>query len=187
MPSILTFSELRNFNEKIRLDESTRVIKSSESRYRMFSSTRQNPFLSYSSKDEESIPWIVNLLISHGGNPYIDKGDARLPKPPSISTATVLKERINSCPKLVVFVTKNTKDSIWVPWELGIADGSKGNSNIAIFPVGENSYEKDWVEQEYLGLYQRIVWGKMKDYEKELWMVYSHWDNTAYRLEDWLN
>ena len=187
MPSILTFSELKRNNEQIRLDESTRLIKSAESRFRNFSSTRQNPFLSYSSKDEDSIPWIVSLLVSHGANPYIDKGDARLPKPPSIETATILKERINSCPKLVVFVTKNTKDSIWVPWELGIADGSKGNSNIAIFPVGENSYEKDWIEQEYLGLYQRIVKGKLQGYDNELWMVYSHWNNTASRLQDWLS
>ncbi len=37
-----------------------------------------------------------------------------------------------------------------------------------------------------MGLYDRIVWGKLKGYEKEVWMVLDEVDNTATELSAWL-
>ena len=118
---------------------------------------------------------------------YIDKGDDRLPNPPSVETAKILKDTIKRLPRMVVFVTDNSKDSKWIPWELGLGDGAKTNYDIAIFPSAEKYYDTTWLEQEYLGLYRRIVWGKHVDYEKEIWMVCNCKENTATPLDKWLD
>lgn len=185
MPSILTFDKLKKYNSKI-INESTNLIKSSRYNSLNFRESTKNVFLSYSSKDFEYLPFIIKTLKNHGGIPYIDKGDDRLPNPPSVETARVLKNAIKSCKRLVVFVTTNSKDSKWIPWELGIGDGAKTNYDIALFPTTENKYETSWLEQEYLGLYSRIVWGLINGYEKELWMVHNHKENTATPLKNWL-
>ena len=79
---------------------------------------------------------------SHGGVPYIDKGDNRLPKIPSVKTAKVLKEAIKSCRRLIVFITTNSKESKWIPWELGIGDGAKTNDLGALMA----HESKDWTK-----------------------------------------
>jgi len=186
MPSILTFNELKSLNRQI-LNESTTLLKAAKYDRIYFSSSQPNVFVSYSSRDSEMIPWIIKLIKVHGGIPYIDKGDERLPNPPSVETANVLKDAIKLCKRLIVFVTTNSKDSKWIPWELGIGDGAKSNNDIALFPTAESSNETKWIEQEYLGLYRRIVWGKLEGYDKELWMVYNHNDNTATALSKWLS
>lgn len=186
MSEILTYEELKGYNNSI-LNESTQIFKSAmydEAEYKYYP---KNVFLSYSSKDSELIPWIVKLLRGHGGNPYIDKGDKRLPETPSVETAKVLKDAIISCKRLIVFVTTNSKESRWIPWELGIGDGAKSNNDIAIFPTANSAYETKWLEQEYLGLYRRIVWGKLKGYDKNVWMVYNYRNNTATELNQWLS
>jgi hypothetical protein len=185
MTSILTFDELKRYNSSI-LNEAANLIKTSALGGLRTETSLNTVFLSYSSKDSELIPFIIKVLRGHGGLPYIDKGDERLPKPPSVETAKVLKDTIKVCKRLVVFVTTNSKESKWVPWELGLGDGAKNNYDIAIFPTAENAYETSWIDQEYLGLYSRIVWGRMVGYEKEIWMVYDHKNHTATSLDKWL-
>ncbi|APG86730.1 hypothetical protein SAMCFNEI73_pB0013 (plasmid) [Sinorhizobium americanum] len=43
-----------------------------------------------------------------------------------------------------------------------------------------------WADWEYLGLYHRIVWGKHKNYGKEIWMVLDQRTFTATELSAWL-
>lgn len=88
---------------------------------------------------------------------------------------------------MVVFVTTNSKDSNWVPWELGLGDGSKSNYEIALFPSVEKSNETEWLEQEYLGLYNRIVFGGLEGYDKDVWMVYNYQKKSATELSKWLS
>jgi len=185
MPDIITFSEMSSYLGS-HLDESHTLLESRAFESNNFSSIPKTVFLSHSSKDKEYLPYVVKILVNHGGNPYIDVGDNRLPNPPSIDTAKVLKEAIVSCKRFVVFVTTNSKDSKWIPWELGIGDGSKTNYDIALFPSAEKSYEISWLSQEYLGLYRRIVWGKLNGYEKEVWMVWDYQKNEATELSKWL-
>lgn len=74
-----------------------------------------------------------------------------------------------------------------MPWELGLADGEKGEWPIALFPTAEKSYEQKWAETEYLSLYQRVVWGGILNHtEKNGWIVLNHEKNTAVTLRSWL-
>jgi len=185
MPKILTYSELKNYNRD-NLNESTEIMKKARYSSVNFSQSDKNVFLSYSSKDSELLPGIVKLLEKHGGDPYIDKGDETLPEKPSVETAEILKDSINKCKNFILFVTTNSIESKWIPWELGLGDGTKKNNDIAIFPTGEKSYETTWTEQEYLGLYRKIMFGKLEGYEKEVWMVHNNQNNTATELSKWL-
>ena len=63
----------------------------------------------------------------------------------------------------------------------------KGLWSVTLFPTAEKSYEQKWSETKYLGLYQRIVWGKIKDVtKKDGWIVLNHVKNTAVTLRRWL-
>jgi hypothetical protein len=68
-----------------------------------------------------------------------------------------------------------------------IADGEKGLVNIALFPASDSIYDGNWTSWDYLGLYHRIVWGKLSGYENELWMVLDAKANTAVTLRSWLS
>jgi hypothetical protein len=184
MPKIITLSEMKNYVSE-HITASRQLFESSSLSLENYQ-YQPYTFVSYSSKDSEYLPYVLKILTNHGAKPYVDKGDDRLPNPPSVKTAEVLKDTIKKSKRMVVFVTTNSKDSKWVPWELGLGDGSKSNNEIALFPSAENSYETKWLEQEYLGLYRRIVYGKHADYPKEIWMVYDYQSNTAIALEEWL-
>jgi hypothetical protein len=43
-----------------------------------------------------------------------------------------------------------------------------------------------WAEQEYLGLYDRIVWGDLLGHEKKIWVVLNQNANTTTELSEWL-
>jgi len=185
MPRIITFNEIRQSlsNEKYLYEE----INSSLKKSIHFSANYPNIFLSHSSKDNEFLPYVINILKNHGGNPYVDIGDNKLPNPPSVDTAKILKSNIEKTKRFVLFLTTNSKDSNWVPWELGLSDGAKNNDDIAIFPSAKEAYNSSWTNQEYLGLYQKIVWGRINGSNNEVWMVWDITNNTAIELYKWIN
>lgn len=150
------------------------------------SKSEKDIFLSHSSKDNDLLPGVVLVLQNHGGRVYVDLGDKRLPEPPSIDTAQILRGSIREMRRFVLLVSPNSKGSIWIPWELGLADGQKSTAAVALFPVVQKVTETKWAEQEYLGLYRRIVWGPLEGHEKNVWMVYDHHTNTADLLSKWL-
>lgn len=143
-------------------------------------------FLSHSSKDIDILPGAVSLLEEHGATVYVDKIDTSLPHVTSRKTASILKDRIQECKKFVLLASSKSKESKWMPWELGIADGYKKPQNVAILPAVEKTTDKQWAEQEYLGIYDRIVWGKLEGHVKEVWMVWNDDANTAIELSKWL-
>jgi hypothetical protein len=180
MVEYTTYDDLRSFGRTV---ESAELMKSVQVR----NSVGHNTFLSHSTKDQELLPGVVAILEAHGADVYIDKKDETLPPYTTRKTATILRKNIKAARKFVLFATPNSKDSRWVPWELGLSDGYKTDANIAIFPAAEYSYQHSWSEQEYLGIYDRIVWGKLAGYSNELWMVYDHEENTAVTLRNWLS
>ena len=186
MPKIITLSEMKSYVNK-NIIASKQLFESSSFSLENYDDYKPYTFVSYSSKDDEYLPYVLKILTNHGAKPYIDKGDRKLPNPPSVKTAEVLKDTIKKSKRMVVFVTTNSKDSKWVPWELGLGDGSKSNYEIALFPSVEKSDETEWLEQEYLGLYNRIVYGKLNGYNEDVWMVYNYQKNTATELSKWLN
>jgi len=177
MLSYTTFDDIRGINRQ--LNESVVIAKAAHKEYK-------TGFLSHSSKDSELLPGVLTIIENHGGHVYIDKKDSRLPDSVTPETAEILRDTIRQCKKMVVLVSSNTKESRWIPWELGLGDEAKTTRNVALFPVVEKSYETTWTQQEYLGLYRRIIWGNFKHKDKSEWMVYDHRDNTADPLGEWL-
>ncbi|MBB3059270.1 toll/interleukin-1 receptor domain-containing protein [Microbulbifer rhizosphaerae] len=180
MVDFVTFNDLKRFNDDLTINEQA-IIKSRSS-----SRSSKDTFLSHSSKDSEYLPGVVKLLENHGASVYCDLGDESLPETPSTETAKIIKNQIHESRRLIVLVTTNSKDSKWVPWELGIGDSRLSTANVALFPAASSSYEQSWAKQEYLGLYRHIVWGRIQGEPKPLWMVYDHHANTATKLSEWL-
>lgn len=136
-------------------------------------------FLSHSNKDEASLKGVIAFLKSLGADVYIDLNDITLPQKPSQETARKLKEQIKKCSKVIVLVSENSKNSKWIPWEVGIADMNKTPQKIALLPKTE-SVSAVWPEQEYMGLYNRII------QYAGLWYIQDA--ETGYKtlLETWL-
>ena len=178
MPDFLTFSDIDSFQVKGVLNESEMRLRTTIE--------GKSIFLSYSSKDRKYLSGVITLLENHGGSVYVDEGDTRLPRKPSKQTAAILRDTIQRLNRFVLFVTTNSKDSIWIPWELGLGDAYKSLSNVALLPTAETSYQQEWAEQEYLGLYRRIVWGQIKGEDKPCWIVYDHFANSAEKLSTWI-
>jgi hypothetical protein len=143
-------------------------------------------FLSHSSHDHELVGGVAVVLENHGGHVYIDEHDPRITGDDFQKTAERLRSVVRACRKFVLFVTERSKDSKWIPWELGLGDGNNTGQNVALFPAAEKSYEQAWSEQEYLGLYRRIIWGNFTGEEKQQWLVLDHRANTAVPLRSWL-
>lgn len=110
-------------------------------------------FLSHSHKDRDLIQPAIVFLRSHGVKVYVDWMDQGMPDVISGETAKKLKERIRQQKKFLVLVTENSKDSLWVPWELGYADPVKGMPHIATFPVAEHY---DFAQNEYMKIYPKL-------------------------------
>ena len=176
MKKFITYNELRTFSEKT---DARTLLKTASVQ------SGKTVFLSHSSKDHEMVPGVALILENHGGRVYIDERDAELTGDNIYHTANRLRDVVKTCRKFVLFVTEQTKDSKWIPWELGLGDGSRNPDNVALFPASDKSYEQSWSEQEYLGLYQRIIWGNIKGKEPE-WLVLDHRKNTAEPLSNWL-
>jgi hypothetical protein len=53
------------------------------------------------------------------------------------------KQPLLSSKRLVVFVTINSKDSKWVPWELGIGDSCLAPDNVALLPTASTGGDQE--------------------------------------------
>ncbi|MES3106890.1 toll/interleukin-1 receptor domain-containing protein [Sphingomonas aurantiaca] len=181
MISYATRADLLGFaNERTRAQQSS-LRESAETR-----SPAGTTFLSHSTKDQDLVVGAIRLLEGHGGTVYIDKKDPTLPPYTSQETARGLKTRIGQARKFVLLASPNSKDSRWVPWELGLADGYKGMDKVAILPAVDAQNDTSWTNWEYLGLYDRIVWGDHQEYDAKIWMVLDKRANEATELSRWL-
>ena len=176
-----TKTDLRAFAAKRSLQEQSTLRKSTET-----ASVTSSAFLSHSSKDKELVTGAIILLRNHGAKVYIDEIDPSMPPYTTSETANLLRKRITSCKRFVLLATNNSQNSKWVPWELGVADGVKGLPPIALFPASEKASDTEWAESEYLGLYQKIVWGNTAQNEKMRWLVRNPEKRTASELREWL-
>lgn len=143
-------------------------------------------FLSHSSRDDDAMPGVVRILENHGATVYLDKRDPDLESAEPKEIAIILRDRIARSRKFVLFATENVKQSKWVPWEIGAADGYKKPENVCIFPGPDKASDRRWSEQEYLGIYDRIVWGTINGENGPRWLVWNHEKNTAIHLRRWL-
>jgi hypothetical protein len=176
MPRYATFDELRQ--QGARIDVTKAYTEASRS------AAGKSLFLSHSAQDLPHLGGVIEILEGHGASVYVDAFDLRLPKDPSPKTAEILKSTIKECSRFVLFLTPNTVDSRWIPWELGLADWAQTARHLALFPASDKP-GLDWAEREYLGLYQRIVWGRLEGRDDE-WLVYDHFENKAEPLKSWI-
>lgn len=140
-------------------------------------------FLSYRRKDKDYVAPLVDFLKKRGVNVYIDYLDETLPDTPSPETAGILRQRINQSDKLILFATPNSKESKWIPWELGLGDGFLKYENVAILPVTNNS--SSWDEQEYYQIYGHIKEGTNKITGGKDWAIFFP-NGDAFWLKDWM-
>jgi hypothetical protein len=179
MPVLATYDELRGWGQQ-------ENVQKSFSEARTATRTAKTTFLAHSSKDDDLVAGAILILENHGAKVYVDHKD------PSISTSSLpeigahLRQVIRECGKFVMLATPRSKESKWIPWELGLGDGIRQHPNVALFPATESALETEWSQQEYLGLYSRIVWGQIKGEEKQKWLVWDHHSNTASGLRNWL-
>lgn len=178
MRAFITYAQLREVGAKITEKRAFLEARAARRPY--------NTFLSHSSADDELLPGVITILENHGAVVYTDDGDDRLPEKTTPDTALILRSAIGDCRRFVLFVTPNSKASRWIPWELGLGDGLKTAAAVALFPSAETWHDTTWSEQEYLGLYQRIIWGTFQGKEENEWMVLNHHNNTAIPLRRWL-
>ncbi|MBV9217301.1 MAG: toll/interleukin-1 receptor domain-containing protein [Acidobacteria bacterium] len=118
-------------------------------------------FLSHSHDDADIILPVLNFLLSHGVNVYVDWLDEAMPKATSGETADRIKTKIVEADHFVVLLTENSRNSKWVPWELGYADGKKRIQDIGILPLKRSYFTSDgeFDGLEYLNLYPVISSG----------------------------
>lgn len=140
-------------------------------------------FLSYRRKDILYVKPIVKLLKSRGVTVYIDYLDDTLPNPPDHTTAAILRSSLTKCQKFILLATPNSKDSNWMPWELGLGDGHTGYENTLILPLVEN--DDYWNEREYYKIYGYIKEANSTNSTKRDWAVFYP-DREAIWLTDWL-
>lgn len=174
----LTFNDLsrstRYFSKADNLNESIRGLNSQY---------EKRIFLSYRRKDKEFVAPVVEFLKKRGVNVYIDYLDESLPEAPSPETAGILRERISKSDKFILFATPNSKDSKWIPWELGLGDGFLKYQNVAILPV--TNYSDNWNEQEYYGIYGYIRKANSRDNSKTDWAIFFP-NGEAHWLNEWM-
>lgn len=115
MVEYYTRQDIANFSESMGSQLRESVRKRAEGR-----SPQNATFLSHSSRDADVILPIVKILEDHGSSVYIDKKDPSLPPYTSKETASILRMRIGQSKKFVLLASQNSKDSKWVPWELGV-------------------------------------------------------------------
>lgn len=181
MVEFVTRAQLRHFASELQLEESAAL------RHRASAQPSSgSTFLSHSSKDYDLVIGATRVLENHGARVYVDEIDPEMPPYTSEQTAQVLKSRIRQTSRFVLLTSENSKTSRWVPWELGIADGYKGLKHIALFPSADAPNDTSWASWEYLGLYQRIVWGRISGTQEDTWLVHDHRKNTAVTLRNWL-
>jgi|SRR5579863_2243982 len=134
-------------------------------------------FLSHSHRDRDLIEPTVAFLRSHGVKIYVDWMDEGMPDVVSGETAKKIKERIQQQKKFIVLVTENSKNSRWVPWELGYADPTKGMDHIAAFPVADAD---NFTDSEYLRIYPKI------QFVSNTWWVWLDDPHKLVQLQHWL-
>lgn len=121
---------------------------------------------------------VIGFLAQFAQSVYIDWLDNQMPRTINATTASLLKQKITASNKFIVLATPNSIESIWIPWELGIADGTKGLNRIAILPVVQ--YSGTWQEREYYGIYNVI-----EERISGQWIVSSP-DGSSRALRTWL-
>jgi hypothetical protein len=178
MPIFAPYDELKAFGRENR----AQVLLE-----KAFTRAGKTVFLSHATADDDLVAGVVLILENDGGKVYADHYDSSLPGADCIAIAHHVRTVIRECGKLALLASPRSQNSKWIPWELGLGDGTRHERNMALFPSAEYSTDMTWSEQEYLGLYRRIVWGSLEGEPKTCWFVWDYRKNTGELLSTWLS
>ncbi len=146
-------------------------------------------FMSHSFLDAEYIYMLKKDIEYMGFSVYVDWcDDSQLDRSKvTIKTANLLRKRMKNCKSLLYIASEKSKQSKWMPWELGYFDGIK--NKVAILPVLNTSTNTDnFNGQEYLGLYPYITKNRIQFTNQEILYVNTNNDETTYAsFEGWIN
>src|SRR3712207_2606711 len=121
MLQVPTYSELRSFGHD------QRAVEFAAKSHQLSGKT---VFLSHSSQDEDLVSGAVLILENHGGSVYVDDGDPDLAGAALVDIANRLRSVIAKTRRFVMLATPRSKDSKWIPWELGLGEGKHGESEV---------------------------------------------------------
>ena len=147
----------------------------------------KNVFLSHMTADDDLVAGAIYVLEQNGGQVYVDHQDPSLSGSDCVTIADHLRKVIRACRRFVMLASPKSKDSKWIPWELGLGDGFDRQKYVALFPSAESSSVMTWSEREYLGLYRRIVWGRIEGRSEPCWIVWDFRSNEGVPLDSWLS
>lgn len=173
--AVATFDQLRSSGGVI-TDGRIKVAKALASK---------NLFLSHSHRDVAHLGAALGLLEMHGASVYVDVRDAAIGGDPN-EIAERLRKAVVTCGRLVALVTEATSTSRWIPWEMGLADGSAGSTQIALLPLRAAGASELWAQQEYFDLYGRIEYVTLSSDSHPCWAVRDPVDKRFWRLAQWM-
>lgn len=94
-------------------------------------------FVSHQEQDSMTASLVSVSLLINDLKSYLDVVDDALTKD-GPELADHIRSRMNDCDQLMAVVSKNTKSSWWVPWEIGVA--SEKNFRIATYTAESLNY-----------------------------------------------
>ncbi len=103
----------------------------------------RNVFVSHIHKDDAGLNDLGDLLIKHGmkvRNYSITSDKENNAKSPEYIKQEILAPRINACSTMVVYLTRDTKASEWVNWEIEYAY-KQGKIIVGVWERGSNGYD----------------------------------------------
>jgi hypothetical protein len=140
-------------------------------------------FLSHSHYDKDLVRYAKIMLEGIGVSVYVDWEDESMPSVTCAATASAIKQTIRSHNKFIMLASSRALTSLWVPWELGYADGFKGANKIAVFPAADET--SVWRGNEYMQLYSTIQVGQSND--RKAPAVFGPGKDEGIWLADWVH
>jgi hypothetical protein len=155
-------------------------------------------FLSHSHDEKDSgiVEEVERFLAFFGASIYVDWADKGMKKMSWEERVLRLRQKMDSKKRFILLATNTALSSPWISWELGYADGSKGDSFrdfIAILPIAEENgvYQE---HNQFAKVYSQIIctdpekdWQAFEPQDAGNWVVRSPFSTMQDRtLKQWL-
>ena len=139
-------------------------------------------FISHKSEDKNAAKYVGDLLINAGLDIYLDLNDEGLQQATREQNASKIvshiEKALTTSTNILVLVTEKTKESWWVPYEIGYA--KKGKKDIASLLLKNVDDFPDYleIEKKLKGLED------LKKYSQELVAFTSLYENASLNIID---
>ena len=142
-----------------------------------------NPVIVLLSHKHEEVSFILKIkefFDVQGIDIKIDWLDPDMNQVTIEETTYKIRQYIRNSDKFILIASESSKQSLWIPWELGFADGVKGLIDIAILPITYN--ENKWKDREYYNIYDFL---RYDEYERL--SLCNHEGLRIMSLIQWIN